>query len=168
VDGNLARLEITILGGAHLFFGWQIDPQLEAAHQTTLLLRHLRMDDAAPSGHPLHTTGFQVTTIAEVILVQHVTREHVGDGLKTAMRMRRKTRNVFVRSIAAELIKHQKRIEPCKVRLPETAIQRDTSTVGGTQRLDYPLQGFDRTKHQTASLPALAICSRALRSASVL
>ena len=107
-------------------------------------------------------------TVAEVIFVQHVTGEHIRHGLKATMWMRRKTRDVFVWSIAAELIEHQKRIEPCKVRLPETAVERDTGTVGGAQCLDYPLQRFDRSRHQAASLPALAICSRALRSASAL
>ena len=126
---NLARIQIAIFGWSHLFFGRQIDPQLEATHQTTFLLRHLGVDDAATGRHPLHATGFQMATIAKMILVQHVTGEHVGDRLKTSMRMRRKTGDVLVRSIATKLIEHQKRIEPRKLRLTETAIERDTSTV---------------------------------------
>lgn len=128
--------DIPVLGRPHLLGGGQVHPQLEAAHQTALLLRHLRVDDAATGRHPLHITGAQMPAVAEVILVQHVAREHVGHRLEAAVRMRWEALDVFVRAVAAELIEHQERIEPRERTRAEAAPQGDARTVRGALSVD--------------------------------
>ena len=137
-DGG--RGDIPVLGGPHLLGGRQVQPQLEAAHQTAFLLRHLRVDDAATGRHPLHVARAEMSTVAEVILVQHVPREHVGHSLETAVRMGREPLDVFVRAVAAELIEHEERIEPRERTLTETAPQGDARTVRGALGVDDALQ----------------------------
>src|SRR5208283_6173203 len=74
---NLRRLDVAVPGRLHLLDRRQVDPKLEAPHPAPLLLRHLRVDDAAAGGHPLHPAALEVPGMAEVILVPQVTVEHV-------------------------------------------------------------------------------------------
>jgi hypothetical protein len=46
-----------------------------------------------------------------MVLMQHVTIEHVRDGLEPAMRMRGEPGEVVVWLIRVKLVKHQKRIQ---------------------------------------------------------
>ncbi len=62
---DFRRPNITVRGRLHLLVGRQIDPELEAAHASFRLLRHLRMDDAACGRHPLHITGAEVAAVAQ-------------------------------------------------------------------------------------------------------
>ena len=45
------------------------------------------MDDAPSRRHPLDAAITQVAAVAEVILVEHVPLNHIGDRLKTAVRV---------------------------------------------------------------------------------
>ena len=57
-DGrDLARRNLAVGRRLHLFARRQVDPQLEAAHPSLGLLRHLGVDDAARRRHPLHAAG---------------------------------------------------------------------------------------------------------------
>jgi len=68
----------------------------------------------------------------QMIFMQHVTFEYVGLGLELAVRVRRKTGDVLLRPVTAELIEHQEGIKSREQRLAETAIQRHPRSVGGT------------------------------------
>ncbi len=84
---NLSGGYIPVVRRLHLFSRRQIEPQLKAAQAALGLLRHLRMNDAARGGHPLHIAGPEIAAVSEMVLVAHVAIEHVGDSLEAAMRM---------------------------------------------------------------------------------
>lgn len=63
----------------------QTDPELEAPHAALRLLRHLRMNDAASSGHALHVAWCQVAAVAGIVLVTHLAFQHGSDILENAM-----------------------------------------------------------------------------------
>jgi hypothetical protein len=130
------RRDVLVARRRHLVARRQVDPQLEAAHQPALLLRHLGVDDAAARVHPLHIARAQMAAVAHMVLVQHVPGEHVGDGLEPAVRMRRKTFDVLARLVAAELVEHQERVEARELALPEAAPERYAGAVGGALRRD--------------------------------
>src|SRR5208282_4532179 len=94
------------------------------------------MDDATRRRHPLHITGAEVAAVSEVILMAHVTVEHVGDGFEATMRMRWKAGNVVARVIGIKLIEHQKRIQIESALAAKTAAQFDAGAVRSWHRLD--------------------------------
>ena len=89
------------------------------------------MDDAAARGHPLHIAAFEVAAIAEMVFMQHVTIEHIGHGFKAAVRMTGKTGDVIVGVFRAELVEHQKGIEPRLRRLADAPAQFDAGAIRG-------------------------------------
>ena len=88
------------------------------------------MDDAAPGRHPLRTAGEQVAAIAEMILVQHVSVEHVRDRLEATVRVARKTGDVVVGVVGGKLVEHQEGIKTDARALPEAAPKLDAGAVG--------------------------------------
>src|ERR1700674_2675171 len=99
------------------------------------------MNDAARGRHPLHVAGLEIAAVAEVILVPHVSVEHVGDGLEAAMRVRREAGDVVLRIVRIELIEHQERIEPKVGLAAEAAAQLDARAVRGRYRWNDLCQG---------------------------
>ena len=79
------------------------------------------MNDAAAGGHPLHRARPKQADIALVVAMAHSAREHIGDGLEAAMRVRRKAGDVGVGIVRVERIEHQERIEILKPRLADDA-----------------------------------------------
>jgi hypothetical protein len=69
---------------------------LKTVHPALALLRHLRVDDPAARRHPLHITRAQITAITQMVLMQHVSFQHVGDGFKTAVRVLGKASQIIV------------------------------------------------------------------------
>ncbi len=109
--GDLPCGDVSVVRRPHLFGCRQVQPQLKPAQPALSLLRHLRMDDAARGGHPLHVAGPKIAAIAQMILVPHVAVQHVGDGLEATMRMRRESRQVVLRIVRIKFIEHQERID---------------------------------------------------------
>jgi hypothetical protein len=87
-------------------------------------LRHLLVNDASASGHPLNITGSNGPPITQAIAMLDCARQHVSDGLDAAMRMPGEAGEVIVGNVVAEIIQQQKRIEVGSVaeskRAPET------------------------------------------------
>jgi hypothetical protein len=137
---NLRSLDIAIACRLHLFRGRQIDPQLEAAQASFLLLRHFGMDDAAPGGHPLHAAAHQFADIAQMILVPQMAVEHIRRRLEAAVRMRRKAGDIVARIVGRKFIEHQERIQPQFLRLPQAASQFDAGAVRCGDGCDNALQ----------------------------
>jgi hypothetical protein len=133
---DLVGLDVAVAGRLHLLSRRQVDPELKAAHAAALLLRHLRVDDAAPGGHPLHTARAQLAGVAQMILMLHVTVEHVGHRLEPAMGMRGKTGDVIVGILRGELVEHEEWVEARAVRPAEAAAQLDAGAVRRRNRLD--------------------------------
>ena len=71
---------------------------------TLCLLGHFGVDHPAPRQHPLHTTIREQALITQMVFMTHTTVDHVGNGFKTAMRMRWKTTHVIRRFIAFNFI----------------------------------------------------------------
>ena len=106
-----------------------------------IALRHLLVQDAAAGGHPLHVAGTERTGVAEAVLVLDGSREHVGDGLDAAMRMPGEARPVVVRTVVAEVVEQQERIELCRIAEAEGAAQFHARSLHGRLRLDDVLHG---------------------------
>jgi hypothetical protein len=53
-----------------------------------------------------------MTFITEVILMQHMTLEHIGHGLKPPVWVRRKPGDIFIWLITAKFVEHQKGVHP--------------------------------------------------------
>ena len=122
--GNLTRLDVLIARRRHLQRRRQVGPELKAVHAALrIALRHLLMHDAAARGHPLHVAGAERAAIAEAVAVLDRAGEHIGDGLDAAMRMPRKTGEIVLRPVVAEIIKQQERIGLLRIAETESAAQ---------------------------------------------
>ena len=66
--------------------------------------RHLLMQDAAASGHPLNIPGGHFAFVAQAVTVLDRTGEHIGDGLDPPMRMPGKSRHVVFGIFVAEVV----------------------------------------------------------------
>src|SRR5258705_10339948 len=101
------------------------------------------MYNRATRRNQLNTAAAQHATMAEVVLVTNVALEHVGDGLKAAVRVRREAGDIIVRIVRWEFIQHQEGIEARGAALPEAAAQPDAraigSVAGGNQLLQLAL-----------------------------
>lgn len=78
----------------------------------------------------IHCTAPLVSSppVAQVVFVQHLAFDHVGDRLEAAVGMGRETRDVIVSLVGIELVQHQKGVQwPLRVQHPG---QADTGTVG--------------------------------------
>ena len=81
-------------------------------HAAALIaLRHFLVHDSAARRHPLHVAGAQLSLVAEAVAVLHRSGEHIGDRLDAAVRVPGKSGAIIVRTIVAEIVEQQKRIE---------------------------------------------------------
>ncbi len=131
---------VPVTGRLHLLRRGQVDPQLEAAQQTVLLLGHFLVDDAAPGGHPLHAALLEIAFVTQVITVLHVPFHQVGDGLEATVRMGREAGHVVVRIVGGERVQHQERIQPHRRVVAQRALQAHAGAIGciqGTERIEY-------------------------------
>ena len=136
---HVGRGDVAVGRRLHLVLGGEVDPELEARHAARLLLRHLRMDDAAAGGHPLHAARLEQADVADAVAVAHAALEHDRHGLEAAVRMVGKAADVVGRGIAAEGVEHQERVEPALQRLGQDAGQADAGAVGGRLAADGAL-----------------------------
>ena len=136
---HAGRGDVAIGRRLHLVLGGEVDPELEARHAARLLLGHLRVDDAAAGGHPLHAARLEQADVADAVAVAHAALEHDRHGLEAAVRMVGKAADVVGRGIAAEGVEHQERVEPALQRLGQDAGQADAVAVGGRLAADDAL-----------------------------
>ena len=106
--GHLGAGDVAVPRRAHFVFGRQVEPQLKARHEALFLLGHFAVDDAAPSGHPLHVAVFQQALVARAVAVAHAPVQHVGHRFKAPVRVVGKAGNVVTGVVAAKRIEHQK------------------------------------------------------------
>jgi hypothetical protein len=142
--GNVLRAHVLVARRRHLERRRQIRPQLEAVHPPPgIALRHLLVEDPAARGHPLDVAGPELPRVPEAVAVEDRPREHVRDGLDSAMRVPREAGDVVGRPLVAEIVEQQKRIG--LVRLPEAerAAQLDARALEGRNGLDDSLHGTD-------------------------
>ena len=130
-DRHARGRDVAVLRRRHLVLRGEVDPELEAGHAAFLLLRHLRMDDAAPGGHPLHAARLEQADVADAVAMAHAALQHDRHGLEAAVRVVREAADVVARRIAAERVEHQERIEAALQRLRQHARQLDAVAVGG-------------------------------------
>ena len=88
------------------------------------------MDDAVRGRHPLNIARAEIAAVAEAVLVPHVPVEHVRDGFESAMRVRRKARDVIVGIVRIELVEHQERVDTQIARAAQAASQLHARAVG--------------------------------------
>src|SRR4029453_19544595 len=109
------------------------------------MFRHLRMDNAAARGHPLHTAGFDQALATMIVAMPHPAIQHVSDGLESAMRVLRESGDVVTRVRTVEVVEHQERVDrrQCAAAAPHQPAQAHASaiarldTAGGTDHRSY-------------------------------
>ena len=87
VNWNIFRFELLVLRLAEFVLCFKVDPQLEAKGSLVKATRHLSMDDAFTSSHPLNITRANDTSCASEVFMMYLTLKHVGDSLKTTVGM---------------------------------------------------------------------------------
>ena len=119
------------MGAVILSAAARLTQSWKPGHPAFLLLRHLRVDDAAAGGHPLDAAGLEQADVADAVAVAHAPLEHDRHRLEAAVRMIGKAADVVARRIAAERIEHQERIEPLLQGLRQHADELDAVAVRG-------------------------------------
>src|SRR5690606_12691747 len=89
------------------------------------------MNHAAAGDHPLHAAVLKYAFMSCAVAVTHASRNHVGDGLKPAMRVVGKAGDIVVGVVAAERVQHQEGIQPALQRLTEYAGEPYPCAIGG-------------------------------------
>ena len=74
-------------------------------------LGHFLVNDAAARGHPLHVAGGDGAVVAHAVAMLHGSGEHVGNRLDAAVRMPRKSGEVILGDVIAEIVEEQEGIE---------------------------------------------------------
>src|SRR5229473_8303126 len=111
-------LDVLVARCRHLQRRRQVGPQLEPVHAPLrVALRHFLVENAAPGRHPLDVAGAELTLVAQAVAVVDAARQHIGDGLDAAVRMPGKSGAIVLRTIVAEVVEQEERIE--LARLPE-------------------------------------------------
>ena len=141
IFGQLIGLEVTVPRVVHLVALGQVQPELKAFHHAFFLLRNLGVDHAFGGRHPLHAAVFQQALVAGAVTVQHAPGNHVGDGLKAAVRVVGKAGDVVVGLVAAKRIEHQKGVQPVLQVLGQHAGEFDARAVRGSLAGHQPLNG---------------------------
>src|ERR1700736_76233 len=106
--------------------------------------RHLLMDDAASGGHPLDVARGNSAMIAHAIAVFHGSCQDVCYCLDSAMRVPRKTRQIVLGNVIAEVVEKKKRVEVGGVAESERAAQVHTRAFECRLGLNKPLDGPNR------------------------
>ena len=90
---NVRRFHLLITRSSHLQRRWKVAPKLESVHPAGMItFRHLLMDDAASSGHPLDVASGDSTPVSHTVAVLHRSSENVCDRLDAAVGMPGKAR----------------------------------------------------------------------------
>lgn len=138
---NRLGRDVLIARGGHLEPGWEVQPELKAAHQALFLLRHLGMNEATAGRHPLYGAGAKEPLVALAVTVTHAAREHDGDCLETAVRVVRKAADVSFRIIGTKFIKQEKGIQRLKLRRADDPGELDPRAVARGDPSQLPDQG---------------------------
>ncbi len=122
---------------------------------SAIALGHLLMDDPAPRRHPLDVAGGDGPAVAHAVAVLHRPGKDVGDGLDSAVRVPRETRQIIRGNVVAEVVEQQERVEIGGVAEAEGAAQMDACAF--QSRLGFD-QTFDWPDGHTLSLPRPSTC----------
>ena len=82
---DLAAFELLILWLTVLVLAIQVQPQLEPIGRLVETGRHLSVDDALASCHPLHVSWAERALVSNEVLVHYFATQHVGHCLHPAM-----------------------------------------------------------------------------------
>src|SRR5689334_726732 len=93
-----------------------------------IALGHLLMNDSAAGGHPLHIAGTDDSIVAHAVAMLHGSRQHIGDGLDAAMRVPRKSCQIVLWDIVAEIIKQEEGVKVLGIAKTECPTQMHTGT----------------------------------------
>ena len=86
-------------------------------------LRHFLVENSAPGGHPLHVAGPELAPVSQTVAMIDASRQHIGDRLDAAVRMPRKSGAIVFRTIVAEVVEQEERIELARIPEAEGAPQ---------------------------------------------
>ena len=100
------------------------------------------MEDAASRRHPLHVAGSKRAAIAEAVAMRDRAGKHISYCLDAAMGVPRKSGAVVVRTIVAEIIEQQERVELIRLTETEGAVQLHAGTFEGGLRLNDLFNSF--------------------------
>ena len=103
--------------------------------------RHLLVDDSTSCGHPLDVTGSDYTLVSKAVPVLDCTRENVGDGLDSPLRMPRKVCQVVFRPVVSKIVQQEEGVEVLCVAETERSTSLHSHTLNCRLRFD---QLFDR------------------------
>src|SRR5258708_2951072 len=73
--------------------------------------RHLLMDDAAPRRHPLDVTSRDSAVVTHTIAMLDGPGEHIRDGLNSTVGVPRKSRQIVLGNVIAEVVQKEERVE---------------------------------------------------------
>src|SRR5579872_2372506 len=118
-----------------------------------IALRHFLMHDAAARRHPLHVAGAERAAIAQAVAMLDGAGKYVGYRLDAAMRMPRKTGEIVLRSIVAEIVKQEERVGLLGLAETEGAAQLDPGAFDRRLRLH---NAFNRTNGHSDAARAAA------------
>lgn len=96
-----------VLWLTELIFSLEIDPELEAKRRLCEASRHLSMDNTSTSSHPLQISRPDHSRVAFKVFVSNLSREHVGDGLKSPVGVIGEPS----RELDIEQVHHQERVQ---------------------------------------------------------
>src|SRR4030095_2984006 len=109
-----------------------------------IALRHLLMNDAAPSSHPLHVTGAYSAAIADAVTMLNSACENVSNRLNAPMPVPGETCQVVLGDIIAKIIQEEERVEVFCASETEGTVQVHTGTFRGWLRSDKALNWPNR------------------------
>src|SRR5437764_5388990 len=92
---------------------------------------HLLMDDAAAGRHPLDFAGRDSSMVAHAIAVLHGPGEHIRDGLNPTVGVPRKSRQIVLGNVIAEVVEKEKGVEVGRVAESDRAAQVYARTFQG-------------------------------------
>ena len=93
------------------------------------------MQDAAARRHPLHVPRAEGAAVAQAVTVLYRPVEDVGDGFDPAMGVPRKSGEVVLRVVVAEVVQQEERVELARVPEPERSAQPHARALDGGLRL---------------------------------
>src|SRR5207244_4904402 len=136
-----------------------------------IAFRHLLVNDPAARCHPLHVPGTDNAAVADAVAMLHRSRQHIGDGLDSTVRMPGKPCQIVLRNIVAEVVQQQERVKVLGVPKAESAAEVYTCAFKSRFRFDKPLNRSDghiQLQRKPVSLLNLKSRARLCRDASFL
>ena len=137
---NLSGLYFLIPRRGHLQRRRKIRPQLKSMHSPSLVaFRHLLMNNSAARRHPLHVSRRDCPVVSHAVAMLHSSRQHISNGLNPAVRMPRKTGEIILRNIIAEIVEQKKWIKLFCVSESECSAQMHPRAFQSRLRLNQSL-----------------------------